>query len=372
MKAESDFSRIIKAASVYTGIVLGAGFASGQEIIRFFINYGSVGYWGLISAGIIFALSGWSVMDICTRLGVKNYDGFIDVVFGKKLGIIINYASSSFICILFCAMLAGSGAMGRQAFNLPYTVGVVVIAVLCFITFLFDLRGLVRINIVLVPLLIVGGVFFGLYSMFTQYSPVFLNGSGLFSFIQSSWVFAAVTYSSYNIITAINVLSDMGGIITNRRIAKYAGILGGFCLTLLGLCFAMPLFLNQGAYENMEIPMLAIARNHGELIEMLYMFILIAAIFTTAVSNGFAAIEWLHARLKINKFIIKIAVVGIGSLCAHVGFSNIVGQIYPIFGFIGMFEVIMIITFFFMGEKGKNTERTKRSIRRYPCLENNK
>ena len=31
---------ILKIAGIYMGIIIGAGFASGQEILRFFIDYG--------------------------------------------------------------------------------------------------------------------------------------------------------------------------------------------------------------------------------------------------------------------------------------------------------------------------------------------
>lgn len=349
MNKNSDFIKIIKAAGVYTGIVLGAGFASGQEIIKFFVGYGSRGFLGLILAGIVLALTGWSVMDICSRLQIKNYNHFIETVFGKSWGIIVNWVSSLFICILFCAMLAGTGEMCLQSFDVPFTIGVIAIGIVCFITFIFDIKGIIQVNVILAPLLVAGGIFFGLYTFFTEYTTAF---NFLDDFLKSNWVFAALTYASYNIITAINVLSEMDEVVTSRKIAKYAGIGGGLCLTLLGICFALPLMLDSSLI-NIELPMLSIARNHGKIIEVLYIFILLASILTTAVSNGFAAVEWLHARLKINKFIIKIIVVTFGIMFAHIGFSNFVGRIYPIFGIIGLFEIIMVITYFLSGEKNK-------------------
>ena len=70
-------------------------------------------------------------------------------------------------------MLAGVGALGQQAFNLPFSVGVLIFAILCFVTFLFDLDGIVEINVVFAPLLVVGGIFFGIYSIATHYTSAF-------------------------------------------------------------------------------------------------------------------------------------------------------------------------------------------------------
>ncbi len=48
----------IKIASIYVGTVIGAGFASGREIIDFFGVYGIKGIWGIVIAGLLFSLVG--------------------------------------------------------------------------------------------------------------------------------------------------------------------------------------------------------------------------------------------------------------------------------------------------------------------------
>lgn len=346
---KSERMKIIKAASVYTGIILGAGFASGQELIQFFVRFGNSGVAGLIFSGLILSISGWAVMDICVRLKIKSYDEFIKAVLGKKLGFFMDTAVIIFIAILFCTMLAGVGALGKEAFNLPFTTGVLIFAALCFITFLFDLNGIVKINVILAPLLVIGGIFFGIFTMVVEYTPVSANSVLSVKKLTEHWAFAAVIYSSYNIITAVSVLSNMHEIVTSRKIAKYAGILGGFSMTLLGLCFALPLLINFDFISGLELPMLGLAHNYGKGIEYFYIFLLLAAIFTTVVSNGFAVIEWLSRRLNINKLIIKIMVTLSGIVIAHIGFSVFVSKAYPFFGYIGLFEIVIIVIFFIFG-----------------------
>ena len=43
---------------IYIGTVIGAGFASGREIIEFFGVYGVKGIFGMIISGVLFSLAG--------------------------------------------------------------------------------------------------------------------------------------------------------------------------------------------------------------------------------------------------------------------------------------------------------------------------
>ena len=45
-------------AAAYRGAVVGAGFASGQEALIFFVIYGPRGIWGILAAALGFAVLG--------------------------------------------------------------------------------------------------------------------------------------------------------------------------------------------------------------------------------------------------------------------------------------------------------------------------
>jgi len=346
---KDETKSVIKVASVYSGIITGAGFASGQELFKFFASYDWLGVFGFILSGVILAVSGWAVMDICVVNSIKDYNTFIKFVLGKKLGNIIDFAISIFIFVLFCAMLSGAGALGVQAFSVSFGIGVVFLAAVCFVALNFDLKAIIRINVVLVPLMIAGGMFFGIYTMIVDYQPVFLGT------VKSGFVWSGVVYASYNVITSVSVLSSMGGIVvTNRRIAKRAGLLGGLCMSLLGLSFVVPLIINFDFASVLELPMLGLAERHGGTIELIYIIILIAAILTTALSNAFAVVEWIRNKTGVKKIWVNIAVCTVGIAAAHIGFSSIVGKVYPLFGYIGLFELVAVIICFLSGTKRKN------------------
>ena len=83
----TNFKNISKIAFVYIGTVMGAGFASGQEMLVFFASFGKDGIYGLILAGFMFFLIGWMVLQLILAFECTSYKEFICIITGKKIGI---------------------------------------------------------------------------------------------------------------------------------------------------------------------------------------------------------------------------------------------------------------------------------------------
>lgn len=339
--------KIIKIACVYAGTILGAGFASGQELLRFFIKYGFNGIFGLIVSGILFSLIGWAVLMEVYNNNIKNYSEFACHIMGRKFGFVMEIIVVIFLMILFSTMLAAGGASINKVFGINSFIGTIIITSLCFITFLFDVNGIVEINIILCPILVIGGIFIGIYVFLNQYSSVFKYDVSVLKLINENWIVSAIVYVSYNIITAVSVLVSLNKIVVSKKIARWGGCIGGTCMGILGLCMSLPLFSNYISLKNTEIPMLDIVDKYGNLLKYIYLIILLSAVFTTAVGNGFAVIQWLGERLKIKSFYIKFFVCIIAMIISRAGFSNFVGKVYPMFGYIGLIEMSLIVIVFF-------------------------
>lgn len=327
-----------RIAAVYTAVILGAGFASGQELLKYFVGYGVSGVWGLIVAGIVFSLTGWAVLDICRAEGLQTYSDFMSYLLGKRLGACTEWLVAAFLCVLFATMLAAAGATVKQGFNLPFTPAVLIAGVLCFIVLLFDLDGVVRLNTILAPFMVVGGIVVGLYTFFNRTAEVFADNR-----VMPGWVLAALVYASYNLVTGIPVLAASARLANRRRDCFTGGVLGGAAMTLLGICMALPLYLHYAKIISVEIPFLMIVIGYGPFFMGLYLAVMLCAVFTTAVSNAFAFMEWLCARFPINKKLAAAVLCAAGVAAAHVGFSNFVEYAYPLFGFLGFFEILMIL-----------------------------
>lgn len=62
-------------AFVYVGTVVGAGFATGREIVEFFLKFGWIGLLGIVLSGLMFTYLGAKIMIISKRIHAKILSG---------------------------------------------------------------------------------------------------------------------------------------------------------------------------------------------------------------------------------------------------------------------------------------------------------
>ena len=76
---------------VIIGALIGAGFASGQEIYSFFYCYGLKGILGLILTFVLMTILIYKSLKIIIKYKINNYDEFLEIfIKNKKLTRIVN------------------------------------------------------------------------------------------------------------------------------------------------------------------------------------------------------------------------------------------------------------------------------------------
>lgn len=147
---------ILKVVFVIIGTLIGAGFASGQEVYTFFFSYGINGMLGIIISGIIIGFVIYKSFKIMEKNNIKNYKEFLNIfIKNNKLKELANSIINIFILVSFYIMIAGFGAYLEQEINLNGIIGSSILAVLCYILFKTNINGIVKINEILIPILIV-------------------------------------------------------------------------------------------------------------------------------------------------------------------------------------------------------------------------
>lgn len=330
----------IKIASIYIGTVIGAGFASGREIIEFFGVYGIKGILGMVIAGMLFSIVG-------SLLLIKIYNNRIDGVnqlfqgiLGEKIWIIFDTIVGFSLYTGYSIMISASGAVFEQELGLSYDIGILFMVITTFIVFLFRLEGLSFVNTILVPLLIVGILFTSLYiSMDQVYNIYHVKGVNITS--KGNFITSSLLYFGSNSLIVIIVFSSLLPLIENKKTAVLGGAIGGIILFALGLAtlLSMLIYYNEVAY--LDIPMLKICDHIGEGYRKVYAVILWIAVFTTAIANGFGFMNRVsnHGRRILYTGLFCILAIPL----AKFGFANLVATIYPIFGFIGVGMMLFIL-----------------------------
>ncbi|MCL2407533.1 MAG: hypothetical protein FWC95_06350 [Defluviitaleaceae bacterium] len=345
----ADNKGSLAAVFVFVSLMVGAGFASGRELLAFFGRFGMVaGVLGFLISCIILVTVGRAVLVISRRAGVLDYAGFMSIIFAKSkvLRAAVIVLVNIFIFIMMSVMFAGFGETLSTASGLTYSAGVVVISGLCFIVFLFDIKGIVRVSAVLAPVLIIGGLVLGLYLTISSNANITENDAPLTSLASTARMGAV--YASYNLLTGVAVLASLGKTLKNPDINKQTrriALFSGGMIFVLGLVFLVPIINNIHTLGNAPLPLYVLVSNGHIALFYVYMAVFMAAIITTAVSSGFAVIEWLKSvtERKIPHTIINLIVTVGGLAFAHVGFATLIDRVYPFFGYLGLFIIAAIL-----------------------------
>lgn len=146
---------ILKIVFVIIGTLIGAGFASGQEIYIFFFSFGIKGLLGIVISSCVIGVTIYKALKLIKKNNVKNYKEFLDILIkNKNLKEIINTVVNIFILASFYIMIAGFGAYLNQEYNLNSILGSGILALICFIIFKTNTKGLVKVNEIVIPILL--------------------------------------------------------------------------------------------------------------------------------------------------------------------------------------------------------------------------
>jgi len=336
---------ILKISSVYVGLIIGAGFASGRELITFFISYGKIWPLGLILTGILLSIVGYMIFMIIEKENIRTYDAFLSVILGKCSSKFIGIISGVFLYVLFCAMISASGSLFYEAFGLSRVWGSFGLALFSFIVFGGGVEKFIKVNTVFAPVMVAGTVIICLITHLSQIKAVFL-ASGSAAEYPYLVLFSSVVYVSYNIISSVPVFVETNGIIKKCPYAKIGAVTGGLIMSLIGIFMGIVLRQEGNSIYNMDMPMLMAVSTNRLFIEYIYIIIIFMAIVTTAVGNGYSTVRWIEERINIKGFYIKIFVCLSSVVLSFMEFSQFTDKVYPVFGFLGLLELFCIFKYF--------------------------
>ncbi|NSW90024.1 MAG: hypothetical protein HPY74_04935 [Firmicutes bacterium] len=337
-----EIRNIIKVSSVYLAVIIGAGFASGQEIIHFFTSYGKGGFYGILLSGALFAFSGYIILEKVYLERVRNFEELIFPIAGLLLGRIMQLISTIFLLSVYCVMIAGMGSILSGLFHLPLEYGIIIISIISMIIMFVGVEGIAALSAVLAPVLVVGIIGVGFFIIISRNKEVFSIIRGV-EIITNNWVFSSLLYVSYNNILAASALSSLLPYLKTRRTAIAGGILGGLllCFTALVLNLAISTFFTDTLIG--EFPVIDIIERYSSFIMNAYNIVMASAMLTSAVTSGYGAICRISTRLNLNIKTTTVVICALSVPLSSVGFSRLISTVYPIFGYTGMFMLFLLV-----------------------------
>lgn len=348
----------LQIAGVYIGTIVGAGFASGQEVLRFFSLYRAWGTYGLLISMALLGLYGVAALRLGQRLQAQSHRDLLWSVAGPWLGRAIDFIITGFLFAGTGVMIAGSGAVFQEQFQLPSSLGNIIMAIAAFGTVAFGLKGVVRAVSVVSPLLILTVVIVSAYSLsnvgdwwliFSQ--RVNSDGPGLAGVqpASSHWLLSAFLYASYNYLLAVPILAPLGLSMPGADKHWKGGLLGGLGLAIAALAIHGALIARLPEVVAWEVPMLLLAREALPGLTGVYALVLWAEVYTTAVAGLYGVTVRLVPETSKAFPIVAGVIVVAALLLAQLRFSALVVTLYPLVGYAGLLLILVIPWYLWRG-----------------------
>ena len=327
---------VISITLVIIGALIGAGFASGQEIFSFFYIYGKNGIYGILIMSILIGIFIYKSLKIIYQKQVYNYNDFLNLfIKNTKIRNVILWIVNVLLLVSFYIMVAGFGAYFEQEIGINRIIGSIVLNLLCVIVFFSNIKGVLKASNLIVPFLIFFIFFIGIKNI-VQIRTIDFHQ------MKNNWILSMIIYNSYNFILLMPVLISLKKQITKEKNIKKVSILVTIIILILSISiFFLLLNANIKEIENQEMPIVYIISNYFNKYKKIYAFIVLASIFTTAISVGIGFLQNISKNSNsYPQFVLFMCITSL--LMSNIGFSKLLNFIYPVFGYIGMLQIVII------------------------------
>lgn len=331
-------------AVAFTGSFLGAGFVSGQELLQFFGVFGGYGIIGMILTIAAFGIFGYFSMIIAKRLKSEDFDKVIVRKDGSKLRTVFSVIMILYLLGVMIIMVAGAGTLVQDLLGVPAWLANTIMTVLVILVAILGAQGLLAAFELLVPLLAAAALIISVVIFVKHgFEPIEFTAFSGSNPLLGNWIFAVISYVSYNLMAAISILVPLSQQTKDEKVITKGMIMGTVVLTIIFAGVLLPITFHKPMIELSDMPMLEFARMVGSFMGIIYTVLLLGGMFGGALSSLYAMVVRVRqiGPLKGISLIIAISLVSLAG--SMFGFKELVGTIFPIFGYLGFFSLPCIV-----------------------------
>lgn len=254
--------KYLSVAFAYVGVIVGAGLASGQDLLQYFLSFGAVGLIGIAALGVLNIIFGVVALQLGSYFRSGHHDEVFERITHPAVRRVIDVVLVFSGFAMGFVMLAGAGANLEQQFGLPAWAGSAVCAGLVILTAFLDFDRIMKVIGVFTPMIVIAIVILVIYSLVTPHPSVAeLNATAtkVTPALPNLW-FSAINYFALCVVNGIGMAFVLGGSVLRIREARLAGRIGGAIIALVIGGDALALYLNMDRIWDVNVPALEIAR----------------------------------------------------------------------------------------------------------------
>ena len=329
----------LRLGFTFAGSFLGAGYVSGQEIWQFFGRFGIGALPGLLLAMLLMGAVGVMIWELARGTGITEMDRLVVEKDIPALRIALSVVQTVMLFGFLVIMCAGAVALCVQQWDLPMLPSAVVLSAAVGVVSLAGIPGLVNLFSALVPVLcvvtVVAGIAAPLMGGLVPVEPAQVFGS---------WPWAAVVFFAYNTFGVIGIIAPVGPMAEDRKSIRRGIFIGCVVLAVIALGVMTAMNAVPGV-EVAEMPMLAVIAACFPWMAPVYAVVLLAVMFGAALGCQVALMTFLEekfAAVRRHRVLWTVIFVTASLLGSFVGFSDLIGVVYPVFGYCGVGFLILL------------------------------
>jgi uncharacterized membrane protein YkvI len=320
----------IQIAFTFIGTIVGAGFATGQEVLQFFTRFGFWGTAGILLSSVLFVWIGARMMLAAARIRARSYESLNQALFGERWG---TWASRFMLVVLVgvnAVMLAGAGSIFKEHFGMSYQTGLLVTILLVFLLLRRGMGAVLAVNSIVVPAML-------LFTLIILWDTAHGPGADRWLTLRTdtpqyaAWA-SPLLYAAFNLSMAQAVLVPLGSRVQDRKTIIAGAWLGGIGIGVMLLVGHIALAARMPGIAQFEIPMGGIARELGAALQWIYSVLIFAEIFTTLMCDIYGLTLQLSTRLGWPEQAVTAGLLAICWAGSQIGFGPLLSTLYPLFG----------------------------------------
>lgn len=314
--------------------VIGAGFASGQEILCYFSVFGKYGLAGIIVNTSVFVGFIFFVTDTAIKKNLNTYDDFLSVFRSSVMRRSVKVLTLTFSLAVFGTMISALAQIIYTMSGFPLRFSALFSAIISAVVLfkgsdkVFTFNGIL--GIILVFLIIFCVLYMTWYREFHAFSTLSVKAVG-----------NGLIYSGYNLISLTPVIISLSKRLTSRTDAASVSVVTGALLAIIMLLSFSLLAIYHNRIELGELPMLTLAKRQNGNFALLYTFVLSCAVVTTLLASGGGLVDALCIK---NKPLYILLLCALAYFLSGLGFKNLINNAYRLCGIAGFFVCVSTIT----------------------------
>lgn len=342
MKEKACWKDIVAFGGAIMAFVIGAGFASGQEVMQFFTH---LGLWGSLGAGvtamILFAWFGAVLLEDGRKLQLEDANKIFAHYCGRNIGIFFEWFVPILLFLVVSIMLSGAGAAVSEHYGLDPNLGRIGMGAATLLTVLLGLKKLVNIIGNIGPVIIAFTIVMGVVSIVQNPGGLAVADDVLKTInvpgASDNWFFSGVLYAAFSLVGLMPFIAGMGKQAKSSTDTLWGGIFGGVAFVFGGMILSTGLLANIEKVYDKQIPSLAVAAEILPFIATLFSIVLLLGIYTTAVPMLWTAVNRISTDERSMRYKISaVVMIIIAFFGAQLQFGKMVGFVYPATGYMGI------------------------------------